>query len=401
MSQQTMLDAALALAPKVASAAADIAVRNIGREALIRATLLSLVSGNPAFFLGAPGMNKTGTLKDLARGVAGARFYSALMPTVPSFEALFVEETAIEEATDAEGRKLIRTRDTLGRAARAHIFFADEIWKGEPRVLQTVLDFANGDPIRHEGRDVKTPLLSFLAASNELPEPEGNLGAMWSRMTIRVEMSSLDRAGKKSLVAARLKRDRGETAGSAAAQLTLADVESLRAARPFVEVPDEIVELVLGLYQELLDVDQAGFAWLWSDDRRFGRVIDVLQSSALLDGRSVVGKSDLRVLEWLLWDTPEQIPVVRGKVAPHVRTPLSDAKEQIDALLAPGGLIDLASSDRSKLVPALGQFDAVEQELAKLEGQASGDEKTAIVGLRKEVADKKAEFVAQATGTRR
>lgn len=395
-----ILDLATGLAPKVASVSADVAVRNVGRETIVRATMLAMIAGHPAFFLGPPGINKTGTVKDLSGVVEGSVYYGALMPTIPSFEALFVEQTSIEESTDAEGRKSIRTRDELGRAAAAHFFFADEIWKGEPRVLQTVLDFANGDPIRHEGRDYKPPLLAFLAASNELPEPEGNLAAMWSRMTIRVAVNPLDRGGKKSLIAARLVRDRGEHI-SALARLTLAEVELLREARPFVEVSDDTVETVLGVYEDLLQDDEAGFAWLWADDRRFGRVFDVLQASALLDGRTKVGTSDLKVLEYLLWDTPEQIPVVRAKIAPLVRTPLGDAQEQIDALFAPGGMVELAASDRSKLVPALSQFEQVERELTRLEGEAAGSEKTAIADLRKEIGGKKAAFVAHATGVRR
>jgi len=397
---QTMLDAALALAPKVANVAADVAVRNIGREALIRATFLSLVSGNPAFFLGDPGVNKTGTLKDLSRRITGSTYYGALMPTISSFDLLFVEETAIEESVDAEGRKLIRTRDTLGRAANAQVFFADEIWKGEPRVLQTILDFANGDAIRHEGRDFKPPLLAFVAASNELPEPEGNLAAMWSRMTIRVQVNSLDRAGKKSLIAARLVRDRGENT-AAPAQLTLAEAELLRDARPFVEVPDEIVELVLGLYQELLDEDAAGFDWLWKDDRRFGRVFDVLQASALLDGRGKVGKSDLKALELLLWDTPEQIPTVKAKIAPLTRTPLSDAQEVFDTLLSPSGTVaEAKAGDRNKLVAALAQFEETERELDRLTSEASGGDKTAILALRKQLDEEKQVTVNAMLGTK-
>ncbi len=396
-----ILNLATGLAPKVAIVGADVASRNIGREAIVRATMLATVAGHPAFFLGSPGINKTGTVKDLSRVIEGARYYGALMPTMTSFEGLFVEETAIEESVDAEGRKLIRTRDSIGRAANAHFFFADEIWKGDPRVLQTVLDFANGDAIRHEGRDFKPPLLAFLAASNEPPDPEGNLGAMWSRMTLRVQVDPLDRGGKLSLVAARLVRDRG-AAVSAAARLSLAEVETLREARPFVEVADDMVELVLDLYQQLLDEDTAGFQWLWDDDRRFGRVFDVLQASAILDGRAQVGSADLRVLEYLLWDTPEQIPVVKAKIAPLVRTPLSDAQEQVDALFAPGGMVALVEGgDRNKLVPALAQFEETERELGRLEGEASGVDKTAIADLRKEVGKKKAEFVAKATGVRR
>lgn len=397
---QDILDAAVALAPKVANVASDVALRNIGRESIIRATLLSLVSGRPAFFLGSPGINKTGTVQDVACSIDGAIFYDALMPTIVSVEQLLVEQTSIEESTDTNGVKSIRTRDTLGRAADAHILFADEIWKAEPRVLQTLLDLSKGDGVRHEGRMVQTPLLAFVSASNELPDPEGNLGAMWSRMTIRAVVNSLDHSGKKALVSARLNRARGTA--SAPEKLTLEDIEWLREGRPLVEVSNDVVELVLDLYQQLLDEDQVGFDWLWNDDRRFGRVFDVLQASALLDGRSKVGNPDLKVLELLLWDTPEQIPIVKAKIAPLVRTPLGDAQEQVDALFAPGGMVAaVESGDRNKLVPALSQFDECEKELARLEGEVSGSEKTAIADLRKEVVDKKADFVASATGTRR
>ena len=57
--------------------------------------------------------------------------------------------------------------------------------------------------------------------------------------------------------------------------------------------------------------------------------------------------------------------------------------------------------DRNKLVPALSQFEETERELGRLEGEANGTEKNAIGDLRKEVAKKKAEFVARATGVRR
>lgn len=385
---QTILDAALALAPKAKEVAADIAARNIGRETLIRATFLSLVSGRPAFFLGSPGINKTGTVQDVSRSINGAVFYDALMPTIVSVEQLLVEQTSIEESTDANGIKSIRTRDMLGRAAAAHILFADEIWKAEPRISQTLLDLSKGDGVRHEGRMIKTPLLAFLAASNELPDPEGNLGAMWSRMTIRVVANALDRSGKKSLVSARMNQARGTA--TATAKLTLEDIEWLRLGRPLVEVSNDVVEVVLDLYQQLLDEDQAGFDWLWKDDRRFGRVFDVLQTSALLDGRSKVARSDLKVLEFLLWDTPEQIPIIKAKIVPFTRTPLSDAQEVIDTLLSPSGTVaEAKSGDRNKLVAALAQFEETEQELDRFLSEASGDEKAGILVLRQQLDEEK------------
>ena len=364
--------------------------------------MLSLISGRPAFFLGSPGINKTGTVQDIVHQVDGTVFYDALMPTIVSVEQLLVESTSIEETPASNGGKSIRTSDTLGRAANAHIIFADEIWKAEPRVLQTVLDLAKGDGVRHEGRMVKTPLLAFVAASNELPDSEGNLQALWSRMTIRAEVKSLDRAGKKNLVAARLTRAQAGKSAPTGVTLTLAEVETLREVRPFVEVSDEIVEITLDLYQALLDGDNAGFAWLWSDDRRFGRCFDVLQANALLDGRVRVSKQDLRVLEFLLWDTPEQIPTVRAKIAPLCRTPLSDAQELFDTLFAPAGVVaEARAGDRNKIVPAITQFEEAEKELGRLQGESNGDDKKQIGELLVKITEEKQSVVADILGAKR
>lgn len=396
------LQQAIALAPQIQGISAEVLARHIQREEVVKATWLAIVSGRPAFFLGSPGVDKTGTIQDLARRISGAVFYDALMPTIVSVEQLLVESTSIEELPTLDGGRQIRTRDTLGRAAGAHLVFADEIWKAEPRVLQTLIDLSKGDGVRHEGTMVKTPLLAFLAASNELPDPEGNLGAVWSRMTIRVVVNPLDRAGKTALVKARLHRDRSAKA-SESAQLTLADIETLRQARPQVEVPDEIVNTTLDILQELVDDQSADFAWAWADDRRFGRLFDIMQANTLLDGRTVVSKADLCVFEWLLWDVPEQIAVVKAKLAPFLKTPLSEAQETVDALLSPSGVVQVVlSGDRSKGVQALTQVETCEKELARLKGEATdGAMSSAIADLITQVQQVKADVIAVVTGVKR
>lgn len=397
-----MLEKAVALAGKVKAISAEVLERHIQRSDVVNATWLSLVSGRPAFFLGSPGVDKTGTIQSMVKRIAGAVFYDALMPMIVSVEQLLVESTSIEELPTANGGKSIRTHDTLGRAANAHILFADEIWKAEPRVLQTILDLAKGDGVRHEGTLTKTPLLAFLSASNELPDPEGNLGAAWSRMTIRVVVNPLDRAGKSSLVKARLTRDRS-VAANESAQLTLADVELLRKARPHVEVPEEIVNTVLDILQELVDDTSSDFKWAWADDRRFGRLFDVMQANVLLAGRTSVAKSDLAVLEWMLWDTPEQIAAVKAKLAPYLKTPLSEAQEAVDALLSPTGTVEVVrGGDRSKGVQAITQCEAALAELARLKGEAASDGamSAAIESLIVQVNSIKMDVIAVVTGAR-
>lgn len=400
-----ILERAVALAPKVRAITDEVLTRHIQRQDVAWPTWLALVSGRPAFFLGPPGVDKTGVIQALAGRIDRAVFYDALMPTIVSVEQLLVESTSIEEMPTADGGKAIRTRDALGRAAEAHLFFADEIWKAEPRVLQTLIDLAKGGGVRHEGQLVKTPLLAFLSASNELPDPEGNLGAVWSRMTIRVVVNPLDRAGKRALVSARLARDRASRSASEQAQLTLADVELLRQARPHVEVPDQMVETVLDILQELVDDQSADFKWAWADDRRFGRIFDVMQANALLAGRTSVTKADLVVLEWLLWDTPEQIAVVKAKLAPYLKTPATEARETVDALLSPAGVVELVrKGDRTKGVQAITQCESALTELARLKGEAEREDAAMaaeIESLLQQVNSVKGDVIAVVTGVMR
>ncbi|MBI4193363.1 MAG: AAA family ATPase, partial [Candidatus Colwellbacteria bacterium] len=331
------INKAVALAAKVQGMVTAVLATAIGRSDVVRATLLALVSGRPGFFLGPPGVNKTGTIQSLCGRIGGASFYEALMPVIASPDQLLVECTSIRER-DESGGKSIEVVRRLGRAAKAHLVFADEIWKAEPLVLQALLDLSKGDGVRSDdGQMQRTPLLAFLAASNELPDPDSNLAALWSRMTIRVNVTPLDRAGKLALVKARAARQQG--ASSASAALTLDEINTLRAARPHVAVSDDIVEIVLGIYEQLQSDHPGEFDWLWSDDRRFGRLFDVLQAAALLAGRQAVTKADLSVLEWLLWNAPEQIPTINGVLAPLCRTPVSEAQELVDALLAAAGLV--------------------------------------------------------------
>lgn len=391
----------MALVQKIGAITKEVLTSHIGRGDVVKATWLALVSGRPAFFLGTPGVDKTGVVRAMANRISGCVFYDALMPMITSPEQLLVEKTSIKETTASDGGKEISTSDMLGRAAVAHIFFGDEVWKAEPRVLNTTLDLEKGDGIRHEGRMIQTPLLASLSASNELPDQDGNLGAAWSRKTIRVKVESLDRAGKEAFAKARL--NASLNVNPTPSELTLAEVEELRLFRKSVAVSDEIVGIVLDIYQELANDASGAFAWLWADDRRFGRVFDVLQANALLSGRDKVCKPDLAVLEWLLWDTPEQIAAVKTKIAPYIKTPLTDAQELVDSLLSPSGVVTVVlGGNRGKGVEALTQCESAGTEIMRLLSEASDDAmRQAIIALGQQVEKVKADVIGVVTGVKR
>lgn len=367
------LAATAALSQKVNAATKRVTAKFIDREDVVKATFLALISDCAAFFLSPPGTGKTATVGELARQIRGLEFFEALMPGVPTPDQLFVESTEIVESTTPDGGKSIRVSQKLGRAAKAHLFFADEIWKTDPSVLNPLLDLARADGIRHEGEFVETPILGFLGASNELPDADGNLGALWSRMILRVHVRSLDATGRKAMVRARLAGFKNGNAPEAAPELNVEDIHALQTARPFVDLPDAIVDTVLDVIQQLVSADADAFTWLAEDDRRFGFICDVLQAHALMNGRTVVTTADLGVLRWLLWDKPEQIPQVEGIVNPLCRTPIGECRELLDGLLQPGGTVaEVVSGTSTQAVKALQQVNACKAELNGKLGELSG-----------------------------
>lgn len=364
-----------AIIDAIRAVSAEVTSENIGRDDVVKATWLSLVAGKPAFFLGSPGVTKTGTIRAITARIEGARYYRALMPGVTGPDALFYKGNVIEETVVGDTKE-ITVKGVLGKAFDAQIFFADEAFKTPDAVLNPVLDFANGDGFEHEGAMVKTPLMAFLAASNELPDPSSNLAALWSRMTIRVFVRPLSWERKMQMVDAT--HTGSDTKKKAATSIPLSDIEFLRRTVHLVEISADVKTLVRKICEEdLVKAKPGEFDFLFEDDRRFKRVFDVLQAHALLNGRTTVTKADLAVLSWLLWDTPEQIPVIEAVVAPYCRTAIGEARQLIDELLVvDGNLHGFAQGESNRASKAIAAVGAAKTELGKLIAGAGADAPT-------------------------
>jgi MoxR-like ATPase len=377
--KQKLLAAAVALAEKINQVTNEVLVRNIGRQELIKVIWLGLISKHPVFALGPTGVNKTATIRQIVQRIDGARFAERLVPTIRSAEKLFVAKTRIRETNTADGKE-ISLSDVLGLDADVHAWFGDEFFKDPDNPAMTeLIDFVLEGKVRHEGALVDTPLMLFVTAGNETPDPQSNVRATWSRMTYRVCVNSLDRRQKKDLVQSRLERYQEQVTGVQIASttlLTLDDVNALQKARPFVAIPENIIDTVLGVYDELGNRSDADFSNILGDDRRFGRIFDAMQAHALMNGRDSVSEVDLALLRYLLWDSESHIPILGEVLAPYTRSPLTEAEELINTLFAPNGAFELArGGNDSKNVEGLSQGRAAIAQLQDFaqEAQDAGD----------------------------
>lgn len=375
MTTSPELAAALVAASKIPAANQAVAASFIQRDDVALAFWLALVADRASFLLGPPGVAKTAVTQFLSGLVSDLKFYEELMPTVVSPEQLLVSETEILETQAQGGGKSIRVKNKMGNAADAHLVFLDEIWKTQPAVAKVLFDLLMADGIRLGGQFFQTPTLGVVTASNELAEPGNQLEALWSRMAFRFLVKPLDRAGKMRMLQSRLAQGMNGGAKKHNPVMNLADVEALQAGRSQVQIPTDIFEAVLKIaYEDLWEKNKEGFAWLVSDDRRFDVIREGLQAHALIHGRGVVAKADLSVLRYMLWDTPEQIPTVEAAIAPYCRTPLSEARQIVDELLAAGGNLHLfAEGNTGKVTNAVKAVDAAKDALGALAAGAGVD----------------------------
>jgi len=291
----------------------------VGKEKVMKLGLLSILSGENMILVGPPGTAKSEISRRLREILADT-------DSETYFEYLFTKFTTPEEIFGPLSIKQLQNdkfeRNTEGYMPSSRIVFLDEIFKANSSILNTLLTILN-ERVFHNGlKREKTPLISLIGASNELPFENDELTALYDRFLIRAVVGYVSDDEIEELL------DIKETDMEIPAEIkfTESDLNEIKNESEKVRVTSGIKRTIMQIRQEYNKIFAEDNHEIISD-RKLVKMVKLLKVSAYLNGRDKVDFSDLMLLTNCLWNNPENIEKVTKLVLEAVKRNVAKEEE--------------------------------------------------------------------------
>lgn len=266
----------------------------VEREEVIDNSIKALVTGQTVLLIGPPGTAKSALTNELCNRIQQGRYFSWLLNR-SSDPSEILGPFSIKEM---EQDKFLRV--TANKLPEAEIVFLDEIFKCNEPTLNILLPMINEKVFYNDGQELKVPLVTLFAASNEFPEEESLL-ALYDRMIFRMYVDYIgDVQNKLKMFKTFLKKEEDERYTT----VTLEEIELVRDALEVVEIDDSMLKEYIALINALL---REGVR---VSDRRQNECLRVLKTNAILNNRYKVDETDFKSLKSVLWNDLEEIEIV-------------------------------------------------------------------------------------------
>lgn len=346
------------------------------REELVHTIALALLTGKNLFVLGEPGQAKSQAIDLFRSHIAGAKQFDILMSKGTDQEQLFgrldlasiipghVSHTVLnrdpryaqmrkrlaelmDSAQDDRGyaeigelhgrmnrykaalalqHEGVPEMVTANKIPESHICFLDEVFKANDGVLNSLLKALNERTYTNEGISVSIPVISFFAASNEIPNfhnpEEKSLRALYDRFDFKVCTRYVEDKANRIKI---LQKKQKNIAAPMQAGIRLEDLYAMQEEVRAVKIPGSINELADNILCELRRKD------IPVSDRTYFGFSPVVQAEAWLAGRDTVQPQDMKALVNYLWDKPEDREIIEEAITRLTENPLGD---KLDDLLA-------------------------------------------------------------------
>ena len=254
----------------------------------INCSLLALLSGEHVLLLGPPGTAKSLLSKSFCELVEGHFFYY-----------LLTRFTTPEEVFGPLSLKALQQDDfhrkTGGYLPEAHVAFLDEIFKSNSSILNSFLTILNERKFHNGNRVLDVPLLAVFGASNELPEENESLEALYDRFLLRCSVKYVDdESNFIELICGNSEKFRPSS------RLSLEKIRQAQEQARKLSVNDDVKKIILETRREFRARN------ILLSDRRWKKMVGVLRVAAASLGQASVDRSMVLLLQHMAWDRPEQ-----------------------------------------------------------------------------------------------
>ncbi|PKO83457.1 MAG: AAA family ATPase [Betaproteobacteria bacterium HGW-Betaproteobacteria-11] len=266
----------------------------VERATAARLALLAALAGEHLLLIGPPGTAKSEIARRLHHVFRDAAYFERLLTRFSVPEELFgpLSIAALEEDR--------YERQTAGFLPQASIAFIDEVFKANSAILNALLTLLNEREFDNGAVRLACPLISVIGASNEVPQDEA-LAAFHDRFLLRLAIEPVSDDGFRELLQLASVATR---ALATAEQIGRDELCQFIAAIDEVALPNDLVDLLTQLRSHL----QA--QQIRVSDRRWHKIVRLLKTSALSNGRPSVNLWDVWLTQFCATENPAQAGVV-------------------------------------------------------------------------------------------
>lgn len=262
------------------------------REEIISVALLGALSGQNTFLYGPPGTAKSLISRRISCAFKQPKYFEYLMNRFSTPEEVFgpVSIKALKEDQ--------YTRKTDSYLPKAEFAFLDEIWKSSPAILNTLLTLINERVFRNGEEVESAPLKALIAASNETPDANQGLEALYDRFIVRLMVGPIEQYNNfERLLCSKPTQAVIPVADNLA--VSSDEWNQWREALHQVRLSPETLTIIRLIRAELAE----RFAELnvYVSDRRWQRAAALMKASAFFNGRKTTNHSDALLLSYCLW----------------------------------------------------------------------------------------------------
>ena len=297
---------------RIQAIVASLSEGMVERESIIATALLGVLAQQNIFLFGPPGTAKSLIARRISQIFKENNHFEYLMQKFSTPEDVF-GPVSIKELKEGN-----YVRDVDGYLPKAETAFLDEIWKSSPAILNTLLTIINEKKYKNGKQTVDVPLKYIISASNETPEENVGLDALYDRFIIRLQVRPI------------IKRENFEkilqNGGSSEiidldSKLKITDAEYTEWQQKIssVRLSEETLQIIQQTRVKIEQYNKGKKKPIYVSDRRWQKTAFLIKASAFFCRREETLPIDCLVISSCLWSHEDEIEIVSAFVKDSVK----------------------------------------------------------------------------------